>query len=131
MKRSILTRIMSLVLMVALIIQDVSVSAASRDDSDNKPIELIPFEQPQEGTAKEIKEESTEEAGEKNLEIVAEEESLRKEKEKHFRMNDGSYIAAAYNEPVHYMDSAGNWQEIDNRLSEKEDHEGNQIYVSS
>lgn len=52
--------------------------------------------------------------------VVGEDESLRKENEKHFRMSDGSYIAAVYPEAVHYLE-AGEWKEIDNTLSLTDD----------
>lgn len=48
--------------------------------------------------------------------IVGEDEALRKENEKHFRLSDGTYIAVAYAEPVHYMDD-GEWKDIDNTLT--------------
>ena len=51
--------------------------------------------------------------------VVGEDESLRKENEKHFRMSDGSYIAAVYPEAVHYLDN-GEWEEIDNTLVQTE-----------
>ena len=47
---------------------------------------------------------------------VFEVEELREETVKHFRLEDGSYLAASYVEPVHYLDDDGNWQDIDNRL---------------
>ena len=50
-------------------------------------------------------------------EIVGEETSLRSEMEKHFRLSDGSYIAVSYGMPVHYQDTAGVWQDIDNSLT--------------
>lgn len=43
-------------------------------------------------------------------------ESLREESVKHFRLEDGSYVAAQYNYPVHYADEDGKWQDIDNTL---------------
>lgn len=42
--------------------------------------------------------------------------SLREESAKHFRLEDGTYIAAQYNYPVHKLDSNGEWQDIDNAL---------------
>lgn len=45
-------------------------------------------------------------------------EDLRSETVKHFRLEDGSYIAAQYDKPVHYQDDDGNWQDIDNTLNE-------------
>ncbi|MBQ2445135.1 MAG: hypothetical protein II272_01710, partial [Oscillospiraceae bacterium] len=57
--------------------------------------------------------------GEENTEsgtipsILFEEESLREESVKHFRMDDGSYIAVQYGTPVHYEEN-GQWVEYDN-----------------
>ncbi len=47
-----------------------------------------------------------------------EDESLREESAKHFHLEDGSYVAAQYNYPVHYLDSDGRYKDIDNALSE-------------
>ena len=44
-------------------------------------------------------------------------ESLREESVKHFKLEDGSYVAAQYNYPVHYADEDGKWQDIDNTLA--------------
>ena len=44
-------------------------------------------------------------------------ESLREESVKHFRLEDGSYIAVQYSNPVHTLDDNGKWQDIDNTLS--------------
>jgi len=41
---------------------------------------------------------------------------LREENTKHFRLEDGTYLAASYVAPVHYKDEEGKWQDIDNRL---------------
>ena len=41
---------------------------------------------------------------------------LREENVKHFRLSDGSYVAAQYNYPVHYTDESGQLADIDNRL---------------
>ena len=45
-------------------------------------------------------------------------EALREERVKHFHLEDGSYVAAQYSSPVHYLDDNGEWQDIDNVLSE-------------
>ena len=58
---------------------------------------------------------------------VEEIEELREENVKHFKMNDGTYKAVVYSEPVHRRDADGNWQDIDNTLSA--DSESN--YVTS
>lgn len=47
--------------------------------------------------------------------IVGEVEKLRDEYTKHFRCEDGTFIAATYNTPVHYEEN-GEWKEIDNTL---------------
>lgn len=51
--------------------------------------------------------------------------SLREESAKHFRLPDGSYVAAQYAYPVHYEDENGVMQEIDNLL-----HDGNGVYTN-
>lgn len=48
--------------------------------------------------------------------VVEEEEGLRTEDGKHFRLSDGSYISVSYGMPVHYADENGAWQDIDNTL---------------
>ena len=50
--------------------------------------------------------------------VLGEDESLRDEYTKYFRLSDGSYAAAAYEEAVHYLDGTGSWKEIDNRLAD-------------
>ena len=50
--------------------------------------------------------------------VIVEEESLREENVKHFKMPDGSYTAVVYSNPVHRKDSNGVWQDIDNRMNE-------------
>ena len=37
---------------------------------------------------------------------------------KHFRLPDGSYTLVSYETPVHYLDSTGTWQDINNRLTD-------------
>ena len=49
-------------------------------------------------------------------EVLFEDVSLREENVKHFRMTDGSYKAVIYDTPVHYLDEDGLWQEYDNTL---------------
>lgn len=54
---------------------------------------------------------------ESESEIIAEETSKREENVKHFRMSDGSYRAAQYDVPVHFMLN-GEWTDYDNTLTE-------------
>lgn len=42
--------------------------------------------------------------------------NLREEDVKHFRLEDGSFVAAQYEKPVHYLDEDGVWKDIDNTL---------------
>ncbi len=53
------------------------------------------------------------------LKDIVEVEGLREESVKHFRLEDGTYIAAQYDVPVHYLDENGAWKDIDNTLTEK------------
>lgn len=48
--------------------------------------------------------------------VVGEVENLREEDTKHFRLSDGSFIAVSYGMPVHYEDEEGNWEDIDNTI---------------
>ena len=57
--------------------------------------------------------ETTEYTGE-----VFEDVSRREENVKHFRLEDGTYMAAQYDTAVHTLDENGEWQDIDNTLSE-------------
>lgn len=50
------------------------------------------------------------------LEEYPEDVSLRMKNEKHFRYGEGGYLAAVYNDPVHYLDSNNEWKDIDNTL---------------
>ena len=57
---------------------------------------------------------ATAQAAEKYLpEIIGEEKTLRDEYTKHFRREDGSFVAAVYSEPVHYIRN-GEWRDVDN-----------------
>lgn len=51
--------------------------------------------------------------------IMGEITELRTENAKHYRHEDGTYTAAVYPEPIHYMDSSGAWKDIDNTLTLK------------
>lgn len=53
-------------------------------------------------------------------EIISEITEKRQENTKYFLMSDGSFMAAQYSGPVHYVDSEGEWTDYDNSLSETE-----------
>lgn len=65
--------------------------------------------------------------------VLGEDPSQRSAYIKHFRLSDGSSIAASYDMPVHYQDADGAWQEIDNRLvyQAAEDGAGLEGYVTA
>ena len=51
-----------------------------------------------------------------DAEIVGEEDALREESVKHFRLRDGAYMLVEYETAVHYQTADGSWEEIDNTL---------------
>lgn len=53
---------------------------------------------------------------EENPQILFEVESLREQNEKHYRLSDGTMMAAEYAMDVHYENENGEWTEIDNRF---------------
>ena len=61
--------------------------------------------------------------------VAGEKEELRGEYEKHFLMPDGTFVAAVYDVPVHYLDEqTGEWNEIDNTLQAAVDVSGDAVY---
>ena len=101
------TRLLSLVLVFALILQIVPAAVfATEDDNDTRSLdELMLTDEGSLVPAETVCEE-----------ILFEDTSLREENVKHFRMKDGSYRAVVYDTPVHYLDDEGDWQEYDNTL---------------
>ena len=67
---------------------------------------------------------------ENRYETLNEVVELRDENTKHFENPDGSYTAIMYNNAVHRKDSNGNWQDIDNTMSETE-IKNKQAYITS
>ena len=51
-------------------------------------------------------------------EIISEITGKREENIKHFKLSDGSFVVAQYNNPVHYQDDNGEWIDIDNTITE-------------
>ena len=62
--------------------------------------------------------EATANAADDDRDAVFEITDRREETVKHFRTEDGSFTAVQYNVPVHERDENGEWQDIDNTLSE-------------
>lgn len=106
MKR-ILTRSISLLLVIAILIQLLPMTVFATEDVERaaEAADLLASERA--GTDREAL---------RNAEIQLEETALREENVKHFRMEGGSYLAMAYDTPVHYRDAAGLWQDYDNTL---------------
>lgn len=61
--------------------------------------------------------------------IVKEDITKRGTYEKHFLLDDGSYIAVSYDEPVHYQQN-GEWIEIDNTLVSLDKGDGSRRYIT-
>lgn len=102
MKISRWTRILAIVLVIAMSIQMLPIQAFAVNDSGS-----ITF---QEYESQPVAEDPY------SLTVLGEVESLREEDTKHFRLSDGSFVAVAYGMPVHYEDENGKWQDIDNTL---------------
>ena len=97
MKKSLWTRLLSLLLAVVLCVELLPAVGSAVSPSED-------LEHTVEGTVEEP------------AEVAFEEASLRGERVKHFRMGDGSYVAVQYDVPVHHQDADGQWQDIDNTL---------------
>ena len=97
MKKSLWTRLLSLLLAVVLCVELLPAVGSAVSPSED-------LEHTVEGTVEEP------------AEVAFEEASLRGERVKHFRMGDGSYVAVQYDVPVHHQDADGRWQDIDNTL---------------
>ena len=82
MKRSLWTRLVSLLLAVVLCVELLPAVGSAVSPSED-------LEHTVEGTVEEP------------AEVAFEEASLRSERVKHFRMGDGSYVAVQYDVPVH------------------------------
>lgn len=94
------TRILSMILVLAMLTQMMPVQAFATSGGSN----ALDVEAEQPVTT-----------------ILGEVEDLREEDTKHFRMSDGSYIAVSYGMPVHYEDEEGNWEDINNTIVQNSD----------
>ena len=104
-----MTRILSLVLslLIAFYSAPITVSA---EESANQLSENSSATENNTETAEKVA--MTDEQNDAIYEMV----SLRQENVKHFRLADGSYVAAQYNYPVHYKDENGEFIDINNQL---------------
>ena len=94
------TRLLSLILVLAMLIQMLPPQAFALASSEDSVIAT-----------------ATEAESQPVVTVLGEVEELREEDTKHFRLSDGSYVAVSYGLPVHYEDEDGQWQDIDNSLS--------------
>ena len=108
MKHKAMPRVLSLIIVAALLLQMLPMQVIAAQDNNVEATEAADPSIP--------------------ITVVGEEIALRDEAEKHFRLSDGTYLAVTYGTPVHYMDNAGNWQDIDNRPVMTTDVEGAESY---
>ncbi|MBM7871480.1 RHS repeat-associated protein [Clostridium pascui] len=77
-------------------------------------------------TAQEISENINIESEELEAKIVGEVKEKREKNVKYFFKDNGTYEAAIYNTPVHYLEN-GVWKDIDNSLIEEKDEENSNV----
>ncbi len=102
MKYKMYLKVISVILVCALVLQSIPISVAAQ--------------------TQDIAEQTTEEA---SAYVIGEDISKREMSVKHFRMSDGSYTAAVYPYPVHYENEQGELLDIDNSLYDKTDEADN------
>ena len=101
-------KVLSAVLVSALLMQSVAVPVSAAED---------PFEAAAPTAGESIRPENAPEGSEDNLQVLYEVEEQREAAVKHFRLSDGSYVAASYPTAVHYAVGEDEWKEIDNTLN--------------
>lgn len=101
MRRIKFKSIISAILSVVLTVSSLPVSVVSGMSAEN-----IGFDD-----SKVISEDTAE-----SMHILYELKEKRETNTKHFLMSDGSYMAAQYDEPVHYLTENGVWEEYDNTM---------------
>ena len=94
------TRLLSLILVLAMLIQMIPPQALALSSDEDSVVASVTESEPQPVVT-----------------VLGEVEELREEDTKHFRLSDGSFVAVSYGLPVHYEDEDGQWQDIDNSLS--------------
>ena len=104
-----MTRILSLVLSLLIAFYSAPITVSAEESANQLSENSSTIENNTE-TAEEVA--TTDEQNDTIYEMV----SLRQENVKHFRLADGSYVAAQYNYPVHYKDVNGEFIDINNQL---------------
>lgn len=101
-------KIVAAMLASALLLQSVAVPVSAVED---------PFETAAPTAEETIRPENVPEGSEDNLRVLYEVEDQREAAVKHFRLSDGSYVAASYPTAVHFAVGEDEWEEIDNTLN--------------
>ena len=101
--------VLSFVLAQALILNYVPISVNAEDEIDSDDNAIAEYSEEYE--PEEI-------VDDQEIYVIGEVEEKREESIKHFRMSDGSFVAAQYAEPIHFQDTDGVWHDIDNTLIE-------------
>ena len=113
--KSMKSKLLALMLVFAMLIELAPTSALAVPgegiDPTDEQEEILSEPDVSEGTGEE------EPAAVKEAAVLGEIAELREENVKHFRLDDGTYTAVTYDQPVHYADAAGKWQDIDNTLT--------------
>ena len=113
---SLTSRIISMLLAIILVFYTLPLSVIAQEIKDSKASTTTPSNTSEGQNSTDNN--STTQIPYTYYNEVYEEASLREESVKHFRLEDGSYVAAQYASPVHYLDENGEWQNIDNTLAE-------------
>ena len=105
-------RILSWLLTFALLLQLAPSMVFAADDNSASSAPAVVGDAPDTPT------ETTydDDASPPDAQVVGEVTEYRNESEKHFRMDDGSFIAVDYGVPVHYALDDETWKDIDNTL---------------
>lgn len=112
------TRLLSFLLIVMLMVNFFIPTTVFATDQQ-VPDEYTPLESAVEESVEVFKEPKDPAELQQELDDLTHEiTSLREENVKHFQLSDGSYQAVVYGEPVHRLNSNGEWEEIDNSLIE-------------
>ena len=110
-------KLLSLLLVVVLVLQIVPATVFATEETEDLATGNAPLtDATQDIFADNTFDAATAEEALASAEVLFEETSLREENVKHFRLNNGTYIAVQYDTPVHYRDHHGNWADFDNTL---------------
>ncbi len=107
--KQLFSKTISLLLVLAFLVQLVPATVFAMETEE------FPIAEGEETTTPVAEEDRSTQDSLPSAQILFEEESLREEDVKHFRLDDGSYIAVQYGTAVHYQDD-GKWVDYDNTL---------------